>query len=78
MSVEINSPQEPAPTTSNTQPTSAAHSCPKCGTPVTLDFEGADEAARVIRELRAQMDMLREAATSTGMFARRTRPYNLH
>lgn len=69
MSVEIQPPSEPAPSTRNARPASTAHSCPSCGTPVALDFEGADEAARVIRELQAQMEVLREKATSAGMFA---------
>ncbi|KAF1933163.1 uncharacterized protein M421DRAFT_415527 [Didymella exigua CBS 183.55] len=64
MSVEIQPPSELASSTRNAQAASTAHSCPSCGTLVALDFEGTGNAARLIRELQAQMEVLREKATA--------------
>ncbi|KAF3032808.1 hypothetical protein E8E12_002562 [Didymella heteroderae] len=64
MSVELQQTSEPAPSTRNAHAAYIAHSCPSCGMPVTVDSEGANEAARVIRELQAQMEALREKAAA--------------
>ena len=73
MSVELQQPSEPAPSTRNAQAARSIHNCPSCGTRVTVDPEGPDEAARVIRELQAQMEALRQTAAVAGMFKRSLR-----
>lgn len=75
MSVETQPPLESAPSTRTTQASNATHSCPACGTSITVDTEGAEEAQKIIRELQVQMDMLREKAAAAGTFnSARTRP----
>ena len=69
MSVEIQTPLETAPPTRTVQPASTSHNCPSCGTTVTVGMEGAEEAQRVIRELQAQMQLLKEQAAAAGMCA---------
>ncbi|KAJ4334077.1 hypothetical protein N0V87_007130 [Didymella glomerata] len=64
MSVELQQPSEPAPSTRNAQAASTVHNCPSCGTPVAVDSEGLGETARVIRELQAQMQALRQTAAA--------------
>ena len=68
MSVEIQPPLEPAPSTLTVQSASTTHSCPSCGTTLAVDIEGAEEAKRTIRELQAQMKLLREKAAAAGTF----------
>ena len=68
MSVEIQPPVEPAPSTRTVQPASTTRSCPSCGTTVAVETEGAEEAERTIRELQAQMELLREKAAAAGTF----------
>jgi len=72
MSVELQQRSEPAPSTRNAQAASTVYNCPSCGTPVAVDPEGPEEAARVIRELQAQMEALRQTAAAAGMFKRST------
>lgn len=69
MSVELQTPSEPAPPTRTVQPASTTHNCPSCGTTVTVGMEGAEEAQRVIRELQAQMQLLKKQAAAAGMCA---------
>ncbi|KAL1654173.1 hypothetical protein SLS61_003177 [Didymella pomorum] len=64
MSVELQQPSEPASSTRNAQAASTIHNCPSCGTPVAVDPEGPEEAVRVIRELQAQMEALRQTAAA--------------
>lgn len=45
-----------------------AHSCPRCGTHVP--DENIAEAQEKIRELEAQVEMLKEKATAAGMSRR--------
>jgi acetone carboxylase gamma subunit len=56
----------PASILNNTkQMASSAHSCPECGT--QLEFETAvEDAQRKIRELEAQVEMLKDKATAAG------------
>jgi hypothetical protein len=77
MSVELQLPSEPALSTRNAQAANTAHSCPSCGTPVAVEFEGADEATRVVRELQAQMEVLREKVAAAGMSTRLTSSHYL-
>lgn len=57
----------PDPAVNNTKHMPArAHGCPNCGTYVPLDRREED-AQRKIRELEAQVEMLKEKATSAGM-----------
>ncbi|KAJ4990125.1 ribosomal protein L32 [Stagonosporopsis vannaccii] len=64
MSVEIQPPLEPAASTRTLQPSNATHNCPSCGTSIAADIQGTEEAQRIIRELQAQIDMLREKAAA--------------
>jgi transcription initiation factor IIE alpha subunit len=57
-SVHTNTKQMPAATTT------IAHSCPTCGTSLE---EVVEDAQRQIRELEAQVEMLKEKATAAGM-----------
>jgi hypothetical protein len=66
MSVEVQPPSEPAPSTRTTFPASAIHSCSSCGTPVAVDIESLEEARRTIKELEAQMELLRKKAAAAG------------
>ena len=50
------------------------HSCPRCGTQVPIEQE-VEEAQRKIRELEAQVEMLKEKATSAGTSASHSYPY---
>jgi hypothetical protein len=69
MSVELQTPLESAPPTRTVQTASTTHNCPSCGTTVTVGMEGAEEAQRVIQELQAQMQLLKQQAAAAGMFA---------
>jgi hypothetical protein len=63
----------PAPTNTKQMPTATttiAHSCPKCGTSLE---EVAEDTQRQIRELEAQVEMLKEKATAAGMSTLLTR-----
>ncbi|KAH6642187.1 hypothetical protein C7974DRAFT_372159 [Boeremia exigua] len=64
MSVELQPPSEPAPSTRTLQSTNTSHSCPSCGTTIVADLEGVEEAKHIIKELQAQIDMLREKAAA--------------
>jgi transcription initiation factor IIE alpha subunit len=57
-SAHTNTKQMPAATTT------IAHSCPTCGTSLE---EVVEDAQRQIRELEAQVEMLKEKATAAGM-----------
>lgn len=72
MSVEPQQLSEPAASTRNAPTAGTAHSCPSCGTPVAVDSKCADEAARVIRELQAQLESLKEQAAAAGMLPQST------
>ena len=66
MSVEVQLPLEPAASTPTTQSASTTHSCPSCGTNVAVDFKGLEEARGTIRELEAQMELLKQKAAAAG------------
>lgn len=68
MSVEVQPPSEPAPSTRTAFPASTTHSCSSCGTPIAVDMEGLEEAKRTIKELEAQMELLRKKAAAAGTF----------
>jgi hypothetical protein len=67
MSVELQTPLKSAPPTRTVQTASTTHNCPSCGTTVTVGME--EEAQRVIKELQAQMQLLKQQAAAAGMFA---------
>jgi hypothetical protein len=69
MSVELQTPLEPASPTRTVQTTSTTHNCPACGTTVTVGMESTEEAQRVIRDLQAQMQLLEQQAAAAGKFA---------
>jgi hypothetical protein len=69
MPAELQTPLEPAPPTRTVQTASTTHNCPSCGTTVTVGMEGVEEAQRVIRELQAQMQLLKQQAAAAGMRA---------
>lgn len=66
MSVEVQLPLQPAGSTRPTQSTSTTHSCPSCGTNVIVDLEDLEEARGTIRELEAQMELLKQKAAAAG------------
>lgn len=47
--------------------TNKAHSCPNCGSNLPTESE-IEEAQRRIRELEAQVELLKEKATAAGTF----------
>jgi hypothetical protein len=66
MSTLVQLPTEPASSQRTLQPASTAHNCPSCGTSVSFDTEGLEEARKTIRDLEAQMDLLKEKAATAG------------
>ena len=71
MSVDIQPLAEPAPST-RTALAASTHSCPSCGTNLVVNIGDMEEAARAIRELEAQMELLRKQAAAAGTFTSRT------
>ena len=65
MAVSIATPLAPTSTHAKQMHTTA-HSCPTCGTDIALESD-PDDAQRQIRELQAQIEMLKEKATAAGM-----------
>lgn len=65
-SAHTNTKQMPAATTT------IAHSCPTCGTSLE---EVVEDAQRQIRELEAQVEMLKVKATAAGMFTPLIHPH---
>ncbi len=61
-------PTVPTSFTHTTEQASDAHHCPSCGTAVNVDVGDIEEARRVIRDLEAQMQVLKEKATAAGSF----------
>lgn len=66
MSVEVQPPLAPPASTRTPQSTSTTHSCPSCGTSVTVDLKDLEEARGNIRELEAQMELLKQKAAAAG------------
>ncbi len=67
MSVEIQPPLEPAPSAHTLRSADAIHNCPSCGTSIAINKEDTDEARRTIRDMQAQIDVLRQQAAVAGM-----------
>lgn len=68
MSVEVQSPSKPAQSTRTPHFTNTTHSCPSCGTPVTVVVGEVEEAKRTIEGLEAQVKMLREKTAAAGAY----------
>jgi hypothetical protein len=64
MAAIVELPPPPAPSI----PTKhiGVHSCPACGTSIQLDTGEVEMAQRKIKELEAQMELLKEKATAAG------------